>query len=63
MSTLRRGMRKGLHDGFDLLLSPYAPAGAVLLPATLAWGAVVAPFCALGELKNKLETGREIRVI
>jgi hypothetical protein len=63
LATLRQGVRKGLHDGFDLLFSPYAPAGAVLLPATLVWGAVVTPFCALGELKNKLEEGREIKVI
>jgi len=63
LATLRRGMKKGLHDGFELLLSPYAPAGAVLLPATVAWGAVVAPFCVLGELRNKLEKGREINVI
>jgi len=63
LKALRKDLRRSFREGFDLLLTPEAPAGIVLIPGTLAWGAVAAPFCALGELKNKLEGEREIKVI
>jgi hypothetical protein len=44
LQALGRGMRKSLRTGFRALLSPCAPAGIVLIPATLAWGALSAPF-------------------
>jgi hypothetical protein len=54
---------KGLGWGFDVLLSPHAPLGLVVLPPMLAWGAVAAPFCLLGDLIHQ-ETGtHEIKVI
>jgi hypothetical protein len=61
LRALGRGMRKSLRTGFRALLSPMAPAGMVLIPATLAWGAVSAPFCAAGDLFAGKSTGTEIR--
>jgi hypothetical protein len=37
------------------------PAAVVAIPATLAWGAVSAPFCLLGDLKAKLKGMQEIK--
>jgi len=61
LPALGRGMRKSLTTGFRALLSPWAPAGIVLIPATLAWGALSAPFCAAGDLFAGKSTGTEIR--
>ncbi len=36
--------------------------GIVTIPPTLAWGAVSVPFCALGDLRDKLAGAREIQV-
>jgi hypothetical protein len=63
LSSLGRGMREGLRQGFEWLLSPCAPLGLVVVPGTLAWGAVAAPFCMLGDLKEKVEGGQVIKVI
>lgn len=63
LSSLRSGMRKGLRTGFDSLLSPLAPYGIVAIPATLAWGAVAAPFCLLGDLKAKVTGTQELKPI
>ena len=60
LASLGKGMRTGFRQGFDLLLSPYAPAGIVVLPATVAWGAVAAPFCAIGDLRHKLAGNQDI---
>jgi hypothetical protein len=62
LRSLGKGMKKGFRDGFNMLLSPMAPAGIVVLPVTVAWGAVSAPFCALGELKGKFAKSQEIEV-
>jgi hypothetical protein len=59
---LGKFMHDGLRDGFGLLFSPLAPAGMVLVPGTIAWGAVSAPFCALADLGN-LGGKREIKVM
>jgi hypothetical protein len=61
LRSLRDGMRGGLRWGFDSLLSPSMPAAVVAIPATLAWGAVSAPFCLLGDLKAKLKGMQEIK--
>ncbi len=62
LRSLGKGVHKGLKDGFDALLSPLAPAGIVMIPGTLAWGAVATPFCILGDLRAKINGGtREIR--
>lgn len=62
LSSLGKGMRQGFHFGFDSLLSPLAPLGIVVVPATVAWGAVAAPFCLLGDLRYKLSGRQEIRI-
>ncbi len=67
LRALGHGVHVGLSHGFGWLLSPAAPLGIVTIPATLAWGAVSAPFCAIGDVAAKLApapaTEREIRVI
>jgi hypothetical protein len=63
LSALGRGVHKGLRQGFQWLLSPYAPLGIVAVPATVAWGAVAAPFCLLADLTHKTSGTREIKVI
>jgi hypothetical protein len=60
---LGEGMHKSLHKGFGWLFSVYAPAGIVSIPATLAWGAVAAPFCLLGDLVHPAPEPTEIKVI
>jgi hypothetical protein len=62
LAALGRGMRRELHEGARQLFSPLAPAGMVLIPATLAWGAVASPFCILGDLFAPSDQTREIRV-
>jgi hypothetical protein len=63
LKALGKGLQRSFRDGFDMLLSPAAPAGIVLIPGTAAWGVIAAPFCALGELKNKLDRPQEVKVI
>ena len=63
LRSLGKGMHTGLREGFRELLSPEAVAGMVLIPGTVAWGAVSAPFCALGDLKAKLDGTRQIKPI
>lgn len=63
LSTLGSGMRKSLRFGFDSLFTPYAPLGLAVVPGTVAWGAVAAPFCLLSDLKNKVTRKQEIKVI
>lgn len=63
LRSLGRGMRTGLKNGFKWLLSPAAIGGVVTIPAVLVWGAVSAPFCALGDLKYRIEGKAEIKLI
>jgi hypothetical protein len=69
LRALGHGVHVGLSRGFGWLLSPDALLGIVTIPATLAWGAVSAPFCAIGDVAAKAKlvpppaTEREIRVI
>jgi hypothetical protein len=63
LKTLRTGLHKGLSKGFEWLFSPYAPLGLVAVPATLAWGAVSAPFCLLGDVTQQIAGTQEITVI
>jgi hypothetical protein len=60
---LGQGMHKSLRKGFGWLFSVYAPAGIVAIPATLAWGAVSAPFCLIGDLAHAAPEPTEIKVI
>jgi hypothetical protein len=50
LKSLGKGMKHGMHDGVKMTFSPLAPIGLVVIPGTLAWGAVAAPFCILGDL-------------
>jgi hypothetical protein len=63
LSALGRTMQKGLRTGADWLLSPRAPLGIVAIPATLAWGAVAAPFCILGDLIHEDAGTQEVKVL
>jgi hypothetical protein len=63
LSALGRGVHKGLGQGADWLLSPYAPLGIVTVPATLAWGAVAAPFCIISDLIHEDPGTQEIEVL
>jgi hypothetical protein len=62
LAALGRKVDGGLRQGFKWLFSPAAPLGIVAVPATLAWGAVAAPFCLLGDLTQEPST-KEIKVI
>jgi hypothetical protein len=50
LADLGDGMSKSFRRGFGWLFSPAAPLGLVTIPATIAWGAVSAPFCLLGDM-------------
>jgi hypothetical protein len=71
MSNVRSGQLKslgrGVHEAFwgsvGMLFSPAAPIGLVGVPASLAWGAVAAPFCALNDLHAAIHGKREIKVM
>jgi hypothetical protein len=63
LRALGRGLHSGLRKEFELRLSPFAPLGIVALPATVAWGAVAAPFCVIGDLTHRTSRTQEIKVI
>jgi hypothetical protein len=63
LRALGKGLRQGLKQEFQWLLSPTAPLGIVAVPATLAWGVVAAPFCLLGDLANRGHATQQIKVI
>jgi hypothetical protein len=50
LKALRKGVKDSLRVGVKLTFSPVAPVGLVVIPGTLAWGAVATPFCILGDL-------------
>jgi len=62
LASLGRGMHRQLKEGAKLVFSPLAPAGLVMVPVTLAWGAVATPFCILGDLFGPKGQTREIRL-
>jgi len=63
LASLGKGMHEGLRTGFGYLFSPAAPLGLVMVPGTLAWGAVAAPFCLIGDLAHRAGGGVEIEEI
>ena len=63
LRALGSGMHHVLRDGVAALFSPLAPAGLVMIPATLAWGAVATPFCILGDIGAKVSGKQEINPI
>jgi hypothetical protein len=50
LKALGKGMKTSLRYEVKTTFSPLAPAGLMAIPGTLAWGAVAAPFCILGDL-------------
>jgi len=62
LAKLGKGMGRTFRDGLNMLFSPAAPAGLVVLPVTAAWGAVAAPFCAIGDLVHKVAGKQEVTV-
>jgi hypothetical protein len=63
LADLGDGMYKSFRKGFGWLFSPAAPLGLVAIPATVAWGAVSAPFCVLGDLGSDGPVTRDVKVI
>jgi hypothetical protein len=45
------------------LLSPMAPFALTAIPTTVAYAAVAAPFCAIGDIVARLKGKREVKVI
>jgi hypothetical protein len=62
LADLGNGMYKSFNRGFAWLFSPAAPLGLVAIPATVAWGAVAAPFCLLGDLGDNGPVTQTIQV-
>jgi hypothetical protein len=62
LADLGNGMSKSFKTGFAWLFSPAAPAGLVAIPLTVAWGAVAAPFCILGDLGSEGPTTQDVHV-
>jgi hypothetical protein len=64
LKSLHKEIHEGLREELSWLLSPMAPLGLVAVPATLAWGAVAAPFCMLGDLVSKITPAdQEIKLL
>lgn len=62
LADLGNGMSKSFRMGIGWLFSPAAPLGLVTIPATVAWGAVAAPFCLLGDMGSDGPVTQEIKV-
>jgi hypothetical protein len=62
LKALGKGMKQGLHDGVTMTFSPLAPLGLAVIPGTLAWGAVAAPFCIVGDLFAGKPTQRVLAI-
>lgn len=62
LADLGNGMSKSFKTGFGWLFSPAAPLELVVIPATVAWGAMAAPFCLLGDLGDDGPVTQNIQV-
>jgi hypothetical protein len=62
LADLGDKMSKSFKTGFGWLFSPAAPLGLVAIPATVAWGAVAAPFCLLGDMGSNGPTTHDIKL-
>jgi hypothetical protein len=62
LADLGNGMSKSFQQGFRWLFSPAAALGLVTIPATVAWGAVAAPFCLLGDMGSDGPSTQEIKL-
>jgi len=63
LRSLARGVHQGLSYGVRATFSPVAPVGLVAIPATVAWGAVALPFCAIGDLVKPREHPTELVIL
>jgi hypothetical protein len=62
LADLGNGMSKSFVRGFGWLFSPAAPLGLVAIPATVAWGAVAAPFCLLGDMGDNGPVTQDVKI-
>lgn len=62
LRSLAHNVRTGLRDGFHALFTTDAVVGIVEIPGTLAWGAISAPFCLIGDLAHMGDHNQEIKV-
>jgi hypothetical protein len=62
VSSLFKGLGREFKEGTSVLFSPLAPGGLVMLPGTVAWGAVATPFCLLGDGIDLLKRDYMIKV-
>ena len=62
LADLGDGLSKSFKKGFGWLFSPAAPLGLIAIPATVAWGAVSAPFCLLGDMGSNGPTTEDIQL-
>ena len=62
LADLGDGMAKSFRRGFGWLFSPAAVLGLVTIPATVAWGAVSAPFCLLGDMGDEGPITQDVKV-
>ncbi len=62
LRELGESMRGALSFNFGSLSSPWAPVALVMIPATLAYGAIAAPFCLIGDLKARITHSYEREV-
>jgi hypothetical protein len=62
LADLGNGMSKSFRRGFGWLFSPAAPLGLLTIPATVAWGAMAAPFCLLGDLGDNGPVTQDVKI-
>jgi hypothetical protein len=53
LKDLGNNMDSSFQLGFIFLRSPAAPIGLAIIPATVAWGVVAAPFCVLADIVGR----------
>lgn len=54
---------KGLRWGLGVLFSPLAPFGFLVVPPILAYDAIAAPFCLIGDAVEEQNNTEQITVI
>ena len=63
LASLKKRFTGAVNEEAKWILTPSVAAGLVALPVTVAWAAVAAPFCALGDLLNHDPGPKEIAII
>lgn len=62
LRALAQDLHEGFHEGFHLLFTHNALGGLLLIPGTVVWGAIAAPFSAIGDLEHLGNSDREIKI-